>query len=100
LDALLQSWPMVRKGADRLMGFVDADGLPLPSFDLWEERKGVNVYSVAAVIRGLRSAAAIGQALAKRSTFWSEAARRMHEAALARAWNPERGTLLKSLDPR
>lgn len=99
LDALLQSWQLVRKAADQLMRFVDADGLPLPSFDLWEEKKAVNLYSVAAVIRGLKGAAAIGKALAKRSDFWSDAANRMQAATLEKFWNPRRNTFLKSIHP-
>ena len=99
LEELLQSWEMVRKAADFLMEHVDDRGLPLPTFDLWEERCAVNAYSVGMVVRGLRGAAAIGQALGKRSDFWSEAAERMRHAALKALWNPERNTLYKSVDP-
>ena len=97
LDALLKSWQLVRRGADQLMHFVDGEGLPLPSYDLWEEKKSVNLYSVAAVIRGLRDAAQIGKALSKRSDFWADAAARMHTAAMAAFWNPERQTFRKSV---
>jgi GH15 family glucan-1,4-alpha-glucosidase len=100
LDGLLPLWQLVRRGADFLMRFVDEKGLPRPSYDLWEERKSVNAYSVAAVVGGLRSAAAIGRALAKRSDFWAEAADRMHQAALAALWNPERHCFLKASEPR
>ncbi|MHB8632891.1 MAG: glycoside hydrolase family 15 protein [Thermoplasmatota archaeon] len=99
LEALLDSWPMVRQAADWLMGFVDSDGLPLPTFDLWEERSAVNAYSVAAVIRGLKSAATVGKALSKRVDFWADAAERMHRAAGERFWNPARKTFWKSLNP-
>jgi oligosaccharide amylase len=100
LDELLQSWQMVRRGADFLMRFVGDDGLPRPSFDLWEEKKSVNAYTVAAVVRGLRAAAQVGRALAKRSDFWAHAAERMANAALEQLWNPARGTLYKSIQPR
>lgn len=100
LDELLQSWPMVRRGADFLMTFVDDLGLPKPSFDLWEEKKSVNLYTVAAVVRGLRGAAAIGRALAKRSDFWADAATRMHNAALENFWNPSKNTFFKALGPK
>lgn len=99
LDSLLKSWQMVRRGADQLMKFVGPEGLPLPSFDLWEEKKAVNLYSVASVIRGLRGAAQIGQALSKRSEFWSEAANRMQQAALEAFWNPAKHTFHKSVHP-
>ncbi|MEA3143375.1 MAG: hypothetical protein QOG31_699, partial [Thermoplasmata archaeon] len=100
LDELLQSWQLVRRGADFLMRFVGDDGLPRPSFDLWEEKKSVNVYTVASVVRGLRAAAQVGRALAKRSDFWAQAAERMAQAALDKLWNPARGTLYKSIEPK
>jgi GH15 family glucan-1,4-alpha-glucosidase len=48
----------VLKCADFLVEYRDPEtGLPLPSYDLWEERHGVHAYTVAAVISGLRGAA-------------------------------------------
>lgn len=99
LDEVLRSWEMVRRGADFLMRFVDARGLPLPSFDLWEERKNVNAYSVGMAIQGLEAAAKVGRALAKRSEFWADAADRMRHAAWEHLWNPSRGTVFKGIDP-
>lgn len=99
LDELMPSWDLVRRAADFLMAFVDERGLPKPSYDLWEEKKAVNVYTVAATIRGLLSAATIGQALAKRVDYWILAAERMREAALAAFWNPAKHTFFKGLDP-
>lgn len=99
LDELLRSWQLVRRGADFLMGFVDERGLPRPSFDLWEEKKSVNTYTVAAVVAGLRAASKVGRALAKRSDFWSQAAERMAAAALDHLWNPANGTFYKGIHP-
>jgi GH15 family glucan-1,4-alpha-glucosidase len=46
------------KIADFLLSHRDPEThLPLPSYDLWEERYGVHAYTVAAVISGLRGAA-------------------------------------------
>ncbi|MES2153984.1 MAG: glycoside hydrolase family 15 protein [bacterium] len=100
LDELLRSWQLVRRGADFLMGFVDERSLPRASFDLWEEKKNVNAYTVAAVIAGLRAAAQVGRALAKRSEFWVQAADRMQAAALAHLWNPSKHTFFKGIDPQ
>jgi GH15 family glucan-1,4-alpha-glucosidase len=48
----------VLRCADFLVHYRDLEtGLPLPSYDLWEERHGVHAYTVAAVISGLRGAA-------------------------------------------
>lgn len=44
--------------ADFLVEYRDAETLlPMPSYDLWEERHGVHAYTVATVISGLRGAA-------------------------------------------
>lgn len=40
-----------------LVNFRDqTTGLPLPSWDLWEERRGIHTFTVCAVIAGLRAA--------------------------------------------
>ena len=49
---------LVLKSADFLLAHRDPDThLPLPSFDLWEERYGTHAFTVAAVMAGLRAAA-------------------------------------------
>lgn len=48
----------IRKMADFLMNYRDLKtGLPLPSFDLWEERQGILTFTVSAVFGGLMAAA-------------------------------------------
>jgi GH15 family glucan-1,4-alpha-glucosidase len=50
--------PFVEQAADFLLSFRDDKaGLPLPGYDLWEERRGVFTYTAATVIAGLRAAA-------------------------------------------
>ncbi len=52
--------PFVERAADFLLGFRDdKTGLPLPSYDLWEERRGVFSYTTATVIGGLKAAASL-----------------------------------------
>jgi len=52
--------PFVERAADFLLGFRDdKTGLPLPSYDLWEERRGVFAYTTATVIGGLKAAASL-----------------------------------------
>jgi GH15 family glucan-1,4-alpha-glucosidase len=49
---------LIKKSADFLVTNRDHDTkLPIPSYDLWEERFGVHSFTVAAVIAGLRAAA-------------------------------------------
>ena len=52
--------PFVMHAADFLLTFRDDNtGLPLPSYDLWEERRGVFTYTVATVIGALRAASSL-----------------------------------------
>jgi GH15 family glucan-1,4-alpha-glucosidase len=99
LDQLLELWPMVKNAANFLESFVDARGLPKPSYDLWEEKKAVNTYSCAAVIHGLERAERISEQLGKSLGRWRRASERMREAALQHLWDDARGVFLKSIDP-
>ena len=99
LDELLDLWPLVKRSATFLEHFVDDRGLPKPSFDLWEEKKAVNAYSVAAVIHGLERADRISEQLGKSRGRWRRASTRMREAMLAHMWNERKGCFYKSIDP-
>ncbi len=49
---------LIRKAADFLVQYRDPETrLPLPSYDLWEERYAVHTYTTSTVIAGLRAAA-------------------------------------------
>ncbi|MDF2963234.1 MAG: hypothetical protein K0S39_4969 [Paenibacillus sp.] len=48
---------MVVPAADFMSRYKDASGLPLPSYDLWEERYGVHAFTVSSVYAGLLAAA-------------------------------------------
>lgn len=49
---------LIQKSANFLVMHRDPETLlPIPSYDLWEERYGVHTFTVAAVIAGLRAAA-------------------------------------------
>jgi GH15 family glucan-1,4-alpha-glucosidase len=81
---------LVTRPADFLMNYVDQrTGLPLPSYDLWEERWGVHAFTVAAVIGGLRAAARLCTEFGEteRSARYLAAADRMLEGARAVMWN-------------
>jgi len=48
---------LIKKAADFLVSYRDPQThLPLPSYDLWEERYALHAYTVASVIAGLRAA--------------------------------------------
>lgn len=54
---------LVKRGGEMMMGYRDfTTRLPLPSYDLWEERQGVLTFTVSAVYGGLRAAANFAEA--------------------------------------
>lgn len=98
-----QVWPAVRKGADFLLGFIDADtGLPKPSIDLWEEREASHTYSSAAVHGGLTAAANFAELLGSSDSAlqWSSAASRIADVIMESGWNEERGSFYRGLNLR
>jgi GH15 family glucan-1,4-alpha-glucosidase len=73
--------PLVLKAAKFILDFRDSDGLPLSSFDLWEERYGVHAFTVVTAYAALRSASRIadtfGDAIFSRD--YNQAADQMKE---------------------
>ncbi|MCI2415370.1 MAG: glycoside hydrolase family 15 protein [Candidatus Aramenus sp.] len=53
LDELVEIYKKFVKPALHFMIRFTEDGLPKPSFDLWEERFGIHIYTVATVYGGL-----------------------------------------------
>ncbi len=54
----------IKKAAQFLCDFrEESTGLPLPSYDLWEEHRGIFSYTVATVVAGLHAAAQMSQML-------------------------------------
>lgn len=59
--------PFVKKCADFMMNYRDfKTGLPLPSYDLWEERQGVLTFTVSTVFGGLMAAANFAEAFGEK----------------------------------
>lgn len=82
--------PLVTRPAEFLLSHVDAvTGLPLPSYDLWEERWGVHAFTVAAVIAGLRAAARIADAFgeSEAAVRYRAGAERMLDGLNTVLWN-------------
>jgi glucoamylase len=49
--------PIIKKCANFIVSFLGEDGLPKPSFDLWEERFGIHTFTVATSYSALNAAA-------------------------------------------
>ncbi len=60
--------PFIKKAADFMMNYRNLKtGLPLPSFDLWEERQGILTFTASAVYGGLIAAANFAEAFGETS---------------------------------
>jgi GH15 family glucan-1,4-alpha-glucosidase len=93
---------LVTRPADFLTSYVDqGTGLPLPSYDLWEERWGVHTFTVAAVIAGLRAAARLSSEFgeSERAGRYDAAAERMCEGARVVLWNEQEQRFARMATP-
>lgn len=96
-EALLKElWEMVERGADFLCRNLEENGLPIPSFDLWEERYGQHIYSAAAVWGGLTAASKMGARLQKDVRAYEITANTLKEAILEQGYSPELQRFVRS----
>ncbi len=94
--------PLVTKAADFLARYRDpATGLPLPSYDLWEERYGVHTFTCGAVVGGLEAAAALAQAFGEteHAAKYRQAADEIRAGVLRHLWSEDAGRFARSLMP-
>ncbi|MGL3711025.1 glycoside hydrolase family 15 protein [Leptospirillum ferriphilum] len=90
----------VLPAAQFLSGFRDhLTGLPLPSYDLWEERAGVGTHSAASVYAGLLAASRFAEGFgdARSREEFAEAARQVRQGILKHLFDPETGVFLRAL---
>jgi len=89
---------LVKRAAQFLCNFREEEtGLPLPSYDLWEEHRGIYTYTTACVIAGLRAAAEIGHILGhyKHSEQYQHCADAMQQALLFHLYDEQTKRFLK-----
>jgi GH15 family glucan-1,4-alpha-glucosidase len=92
--------PTIVKAAEFLARHVDPEThLPLPSYDLWEERWGVHTWTVASVIGGLRAAARFASAFGEvdLTARFGRVAEEMRAALLKHLWSEPHGRFARSL---
>ncbi len=95
-------WDMTKRAANFLVKFRDEEtGLPLPSYDLWEERKAIFTYSAAAVCAGLRGAQSIADELGKSAgkESWADVAEDIKKAMKEHLFDDDMGHFVKSIKP-
>lgn len=93
--------PLVAQPATWMLGYVDSNGLPRPSWDLWEERRGVHLFTVAATIGALNAAALFARDFgdSERAEALEAGAERMREAMQKHLWNAETNCFARMATP-
>jgi glucoamylase len=101
LELLRELYPrLVVAAADFLVRFRDTETfLPLPSYDMWEERHGVFTFTCAAVWAGLNAAAELANLLndQERRAVYSKAATDLRDAVRRTLWIEEEGRFARGL---
>lgn len=93
--------PFIEKIANFLVSFRNKEtGLPLPSYDLWEERIGVSTYTCCAVYGGLMAAAQFSELLGKRNHMreFKTAANEIKEAATIHLYSQKLQSFIRDVE--
>jgi glucoamylase len=94
---------LVVRAANWLVAYRDEDsGLPLPSWDLWEERWGVLAWTVGATWGGLQAAANFADAFGEDglAATYRHAADEIRAGAEAHLWAPDLGRFVRMINKR
>ncbi len=93
---------LITRAADFLVRFRDPDShLPLPSYDLWEERWGIHAFTVATVYAGLEAAHQFAVCFGDkpRAATYKTAANEVREAFCSHFWSAEHDRFLRRIVP-
>ncbi len=93
--------PFVKKAAQFLCSYRDATtGLPLPSYDLWEEKRGVHAFTVGAVFGGLTAAALFCSIFGEedRAQYYRKVAAEVRDACSKYIWRQEKECFCRGLE--
>ena len=90
---------LVIKAAEFMTEFVNEDGLPRESFDLWEERYGIHAYTVSTTYAALKAASHFADVFGDQdlSKKYSEAATRMYNAFEEKFYSDEYGRYARAI---
>jgi len=94
---------VVQKAADFMCRYRDGrTGLPLPSYDLWEERWGVHAFTVATVYGGLKAAANFAVCFGdrERAARYKKAADEVKAGAAKYLWSEKLNRFVRRLVPK
>ncbi len=90
---------LIKRAADFMSSFVNDDGLPKESYDLWEERFGIHTYTVATVHAALVAASNFARVFKEDDVAekYLSAANRMASAYDSIFYSPEKGYYARAI---
>jgi glucoamylase len=91
---------LITKAADFMVRFRhEATGLPAPSWNLWEDRRGIHTFTCSTVVGGLRAAANFGRLFdeTERADSYETAATEIVSAMREHLYSTQRGRFLRGL---
>lgn len=90
--------PLILKAADFMKDFRHSSGLPAPSWNLWEDRRGIHTFTCASVVGGLRAAAKFAELFGEteRAKSYQTAADEIVTAMRDHLYSREHGRFLRS----
>jgi glucoamylase len=92
---------LIRKAADFMVAYREPHtGLPAPSYDLWEERRGILTFTAAAVHGGLQAAAEFARAFGDvgHAERYAKAAGEIRAGMDRYLWRPELGRFARMIN--
>src|SRR5262249_37218963 len=94
---------VIKRAADFMTAYRDAKtGLPLPSWDLWEERRGIHTYTVSTVWAGLQAAANFARLFGEQDYVdkYVQAATEINQGLTKYLYLPRLGRFERSINSR
>jgi oligosaccharide amylase len=94
---------LVIRAAEWMVRYRDEEsGLPLPSWDLWEERRGVHAWTVGATWAGLQAAANFAGVFGETdlAAQYRRVAEEIKESVEEHLWSPELGRYVRMINRR
>jgi glucoamylase len=92
--------PLIKRAANFMVSYRDKEtGLPGPSYDLWEERRGISSFTVSAVFGGLAAASVFCTVFGEddKAKLYRQAASDIRDAASRYLWKDELGRFCRML---
>jgi len=95
--------PLITRAADFLASFRDEETkLPLPSWNLWEDRRGIHTFTCATVVGGLRAAARFAALFGETecASVYEKAANEVRDAMREHLYRTELRRFARALMPQ